>query len=119
MTGQRTGKILRTASSLQGWRGKYIANWELLMTCCRSQVDSAAFGDALHLHPTVQAVAEYNVAKLCNTGEPIATIKLSDIMFNPPFAYQRVASLAKSMRLTQRKVEDARLCSIECTTFPS
>ena len=74
-TGQRTGKISRTASSLQGWRGKYIADWELLMTPCRSQVDSAAFGDALHLHPAVQAVAEYNVAKLRNTGEPIATIK--------------------------------------------
>ena len=45
------------------------------MTHCRSWVDSATFGDALHLHPTVQAVAEYNVSKLCNTGEPIATIK--------------------------------------------
>ena len=235
-----------------------VADWELLMTRCRSQVDHAAFDDALHLHPTVQAVAEYNVAKLCNTGEPIATIKavhtspnaskaspedasglepliclargarvmltsnlwtdaglvngamgtaicyqsegppslsvavmvkfdkywgptlhdgsvpivpqrctwiqggsvcsrlqiplklawaitihkaqgltldkvvidigkkdfsagltfvacsrmrrLSNIMFNPPFAYQRVTSLAKSMRLTERKVEDARLC---------
>ena len=31
--------------------------------------------DALHLHPTVQAVAEYNVAKLRNAGEPIATIR--------------------------------------------
>ena len=239
------------------------------MTCCRSRVDGAAFDDALHLHPTVQAVAEYNVAKLRNTGEPIATIKavhtgpnaskaspedasglepviclargarvmltsnlwtdaglvngamgtvqaicyqsggppslpvavmvkfdkyrgptlhdgsvpivpqrrtwiqggsacsrlqiplklawaitihkaqgltldkvvidvgkkefsagltfvacsrvrrLSDIMFNPPFAYERVASLAKSMRLTERKVEDARLCSMEPTSFPS
>ena len=246
-----------------------VADWELLMTRCRSQVDSAAFDDALHLHPTVQAVAEYNVAKLRNTGEPIATIKavhtgpnsskaspedasglepviclargarvmltsnlwtdaglvngamgtvqaicyqsggppslpvavmvkfdkyrgptlhdgsvpfvpqrrtwiqgdtacswlqiplklawaitihkaqgltldkvvidvgkkefsagltfvacshvrhLSDIMFNPPFAYQCVASLAKSMRLTERKVEDAMLCSIERTSFPS
>ena len=45
------------------------------MTRCRSRVDSAAFDDALHLHPTVQAVAEYNVAKLRSAGEPIATIK--------------------------------------------
>ena len=45
------------------------------MTHCRSQMHSAAFDDALHLHPTIQAVAKYNVAKLCNTGEPIATIK--------------------------------------------
>ena len=45
--------------------------------------------------------------------------RLSDITFDPPFAYQRVASLAKSMRLTERKVEDARLCSMERTSFPS
>ena len=44
---------------------------------------------------------------------------LSDIMFDPPFAYQRVASLAKSMQLTERKVEDTRLCSMERTSFPS
>ena len=34
---------------------------ELLMTCCHSQVDSAAFDDALHLHPTIQAVAKYKL----------------------------------------------------------
>ena len=45
--------------------------------------------------------------------------RLSDIMFDPPFAYQRVTSLSKSMRLTERKVEDARLCLMECTSFPS
>ena len=45
--------------------------------------------------------------------------RLSDIMFDPPFAYQRVASLSKSMWLTERKVEDARLCSMEHTSFPS
>ena len=37
-----------------------VTDWELLMTC-HSRVDSFAFDDALHLHPTVQAVAEYNV----------------------------------------------------------
>ena len=52
-----------------------VADWELLMTHCRSWVDSAAFDDALHLHPTVQAVAKYDIAKLRNTGEPTATIK--------------------------------------------
>ena len=40
------------------------------MTRCHSRVNSAAFGDAFHLRPTVQAVAKYNVAKL-----RIATIK--------------------------------------------
>ena len=44
--------------------------------------------------------------------------RLSDKTFNPPFAY-RVASLAKSMRLTGHKVEDGRLCSKERTSFPS
>ena len=32
------------------------------MARCRSQVDSAGFDDALHLHPTVQAVAEYQAS---------------------------------------------------------
>ena len=27
-----------------------VADWELLMTGCRSRVDGAAFDDALHLH---------------------------------------------------------------------
>ena len=52
-----------------------VADWELLMAHCHSQVDSAAFDDALHLHPTIQAVAQIQVAKLCNTGELIATLK--------------------------------------------
>jgi len=43
----------------------------------------------------------------------------SDIMFDPAFAYQHVTSLGKSMRLTERKVKDARLCSTEHTSFPS
>lgn len=38
--------------------------WELLMTHCLSRVDNLSiFKDALLLHPTVQAVAEYNIAK--------------------------------------------------------
>ena len=60
------------------------------MTCCRSQVDSAAFDDALHLHPTVQAVAEYNVAKLRNTGEAIATIKAVHVVPMPAKHHQKM-----------------------------
>jgi len=45
--------------------------------------------------------------------------RLIDITFDPPFPYQRVTSLARSMRLTERKDEDARLCSMEHATFPS
>ena len=33
------------------------------------------FADALHLHPTVEAVVEYNVNKLHSSGQPIATIR--------------------------------------------
>ena len=60
------------------------------MTCCRSRVDSVAFGDALHLHPTVQAVADYNVAKLCNAGEPIATTKLFTLVQMPAKHLQKM-----------------------------
>ena len=44
---------------------------------------------------------------------------LSDITFDPPFAFQHVTSLAKSVRLTERKIEDSRLCSVEHTSFTS
>ena len=39
--------------------------------------------------------------------------RLSDLVFNPPFDYQRAASLAKSQRLIERRLEDSRLCSLE------
>ena len=42
----------------------------------------------------------------------------SQTMFDPPFAYQDVTSLAKNMHLTEHKVEDTTLCSIEHTNFP-
>ena len=65
---------MRTASSLEGWRGK-CCGLGALDDALSFSGGRAGFDDALHLHPTVQAVAEYNVAKLHNTGEPIATIK--------------------------------------------
>ena len=37
---------------------------------------------------------------------------LSDLMFNPPFAHQHVASFVKSMWPIECKVADARLCSM-------
>ena len=49
-------------------------DWELLMTRCLSRVPND-FTDALHLHPTVQAVTEHNLAKLQGSGQPIAIIK--------------------------------------------
>ena len=46
------------------------------MTRCLSRVSAADdFWDALHLYPTVEAVAEYNLTKLQNCGQPVAIIK--------------------------------------------
>jgi len=44
---------------------------------------------------------------------------LSDTMFDLLFAFQHVTSLAKSVWLTERKIEDSRLCSVEHTSFTS
>ena len=37
--------------------------------------DLQQFHNALHLYPTIEAVAEYNVTKLHANGQPIATVK--------------------------------------------
>ena len=41
---------------------------------------------------------------------------LSDLLFDPPFPFQRVANLAKSKRLQERLLEDARLLLLETPT---
>ena len=52
------------------------ADWNLLMTRCLSRVTNPDyFTDALHLHPTVEAVAEHNLARLQSSGQPVAIIK--------------------------------------------
>ncbi len=52
-----------------------VGDWEHLMTRTPAKVaDSAAFNMALHLYPTVEAAAEYNISKLCANGQPVATI---------------------------------------------
>ena len=43
---------------------------------------------------------------------------LTDLLFDPPFALQRLTNLAKSQRLQERQLEDTRLRLIELTTFP-
>ena len=45
--------------------------------------------------------------------------KLTDLLFNPPFPFQRIANLAKSQRLLERLLEDARLCTMETTSLPA
>ena len=37
--------------------------------------DTKSFGEALCLYPTIEAVAEHNVAKLCASGQPIAVLR--------------------------------------------
>jgi len=43
--------------------------------------------------------------------------RLTDVLFNPPFPFQRLANLAKSRRVQERKDEEARLLRLENTTF--
>jgi len=51
-------------------------DWEHLMKHTAAKVqDLTPFVNALHLHPTVEAVVEHNIAKLQSSGQPIATIK--------------------------------------------
>ena len=53
-----------------------IDDWKLLMTQTPAQVnDLTPFHSALHLHPTIEAVVEHNVAKLRTSGQPVATVK--------------------------------------------
>lgn len=53
-----------------------VDDWQLLMSQTPTAVtDLTPFTTALHLHPTVEAVVEHNVAKLQAIGNPIATIK--------------------------------------------
>jgi len=43
---------------------------------------------------------------------------LKDLLFDPPFPYQRINNLAKSLRLQDRLTEDARLLALEQITLP-
>ena len=53
-----------------------ISDWEQLMKQTPAEVsDLAPFTNALHLHPTIEAVVEHNVARLRATGHPVSTIK--------------------------------------------
>ena len=55
------------------------------MTQTPTQVhDLTPFANALRLHPTVEAVVEHNVAKLQESGKPIATIKTAHTGANAP-----------------------------------
>ena len=51
-------------------------DWQHLMKQTPAQVqDLEQFCNALHLYPTIEAVAEHNVTTLCADGQPIATVK--------------------------------------------
>ena len=84
-----------------------IDDWKHIMKQTPTQVqDLSPFANALHLHPTVQAVVEHNVAKLQDSGKPIATIKAVHTGANaskaPPddaSGLEAVICLAKSARV--------------------
>ena len=53
-----------------------VDDWKCLMTRTPVEVgDVRDFDNALHLYPTTEAVAEYNVSKLRANGQPVAVIK--------------------------------------------
>ena len=53
-----------------------ISDWEQLMKQTPTEVsDLAPFTDALHLHPTIEAVVEHNITRLRANGHPVAIIK--------------------------------------------
>jgi len=58
------------------------------------------------LHPTVQAVADYNVTKLRNIGEPIATIKA---VYAGPNASKASSEDASGLEPVIRLVHGARV----------
>ena len=56
--------------------GEMTEDWQHLMKQTPAQVqDLASFCNALHLYPTIEAVAEHIVTKLRASGQPIATVK--------------------------------------------
>ena len=53
-----------------------ISDWEQLMKQTPTEVsDLAPFTNALHLHPTIEAVVEHNITRLRASGHPVAIIK--------------------------------------------
>ena len=53
-----------------------VEDWKHLMTRTAGDVgDIRQFDTALHLYPTIEAVAEHNVAKLCASGHPVAVLR--------------------------------------------
>ena len=53
-----------------------ISDWEQLMKRTPTEVsDLAPFTNALHLHPTIEAVVEHNITRLRASGHPVAIIK--------------------------------------------
>ena len=52
-----------------------VEDWKYLMTRTTGEVgDTKSFDHALRLYPTIEAVAEHNVAKLRASGQPIAVL---------------------------------------------
>ena len=52
-----------------------VEDWKYLMTRTTGEVgDTKSFDDAFRLYPTIEAVAEHNVAKLRASGQPIAVL---------------------------------------------
>ena len=46
------------------------------------------------------------------------TCRLTDLLFDPTFPFQRLTRLGDSQHLQQKLLEDARLCLLETITLP-
>ena len=80
-----------------------VADWKHLMEQTPTNLhDISEFANALHLHPTVEAVVEHNVSKLGINGQPIATIKAISNAATAPAddgGLEAVIFLAQSARI--------------------
>ena len=76
-SGQSASQVLFRDILLRLRDGKVTEDdWRHLMTRTQAQIpDVSSFADSLRLFPTIEAVVEYNVAKLQACSQPIATIK--------------------------------------------
>ena len=76
-SGQDPSQVLFRAILLRIRDGNVtMDDWEELMKQTPARVsDVALFSTALHLYPTADAVAEHNVARLRDSGKPIAILK--------------------------------------------
>ena len=83
------------------------SEWQHLMTRTAARVsDHSSFFNALHLLPTVEEVAEYNIQKLNVCGQPVAEIKA---IHTGPRAHQATTDEAGGLQAVVHLAHSARV----------